>query len=252
MEKIKAKKSLGQNFLIDEKILKKIAMVIETNENDLIIEIGCGMGALTKYLTCKEGNFLGFEIDKRMQTFLNKYKANIIYEDFLKYDLSKLKDYNHCYVIANIPYYITTPIINHMLLNNFIPDKMVLLVQKEVARRFCALPNTKDYGFFTVFLNLYYDIKILFDVAPSCFNPPPKVYSSVVYLEKKPSITKIDTHYVQFLKQVFSQKRKLLKNNLKAYDGVKLEKILKELGYSSLVRAEQIKPEDFLKIYKAL
>ena len=155
---IKAKKSLGQNFLEDEEILKKIANSIETNSDDLIIEIGPGKGALTKYLQAKNSYLLCYEIDTRLKDILNTYQNNktkIIYQDFLQADISKdakYYNYNNIYIIANIPYYITTPIIKKAI---EIPNlkSMSLLVQKEVANRLTATKKSKDYSSLTVFLN---------------------------------------------------------------------------------------------------
>ena len=187
---IPAKKSLGQNFLQDENILKKIADSINTLKDDLIIEIGPGKGALTKYLKDKNSYLLCYEIDTRMKDILNNYednKTSIIYKDFLKTNiLEDIKDipYNNIYIIANIPYYITTPIIKHVInLPNL--KSMTLLVQKEVAKRFTAKPGTKDYNSLTIYLNYYFDIKYLFEVKNTCFRPIPKVDSATVNFTKK-------------------------------------------------------------------
>jgi len=187
---IKAKKSLGQNFLQDESILNQISDSIITTEKDLIIEIGPGKGALTKHLMTKPSFLLCYEIDERMKPILNKLENNktkIIYNDFLKTNIEEdIKDinYNNIYIIANIPYYITTPIIKHVInLKNL--KSMTLLVQKEVAKRFSAKPNTKDYGSLTVFLNYYFNINYLFDVKKTCFSPIPNVDSAVINFTKK-------------------------------------------------------------------
>ena len=135
---MKAKKSLGQNFLKDEKVLANIANLFSSAKNDLILEIGRGIGALTKYLILKKSPVIAYEIDLRMKEYLDKLNnLEVIYQDFLTSNLNELKKYQYqkLYVVANIPYYITTPIIEHII-KNVIPDKMILLVQKEVAERF--------------------------------------------------------------------------------------------------------------------
>ena len=169
---IKAKKSLGQNFLQDENVLKKIANSIKTNEDDLIIEIGPGKGALTKYLQKKNSFLTCYEIDLRMKEILKKFeneKTQIIIQDFLKANIiedHQKYNYKDIYVIANIPYYITTPIIKHILNQEKIKS-MTLLVQKEVAERFTAKPKSKAYGSLTVYLNYYFNVTYLFDVSRS-------------------------------------------------------------------------------------
>lgn len=253
---IPAKKSLGQNFLKDEIVLQKIANSIEVSKNDLIIEIGPGKGALTKYLIQKEAQYMAYEIDERMKSILNKLPISIIYDDFLKRDLGVDLlnfSYDNLYVIANIPYYITTPIIEHIIDSNLNVSKMVLLVQKEVAERFCAQPCTKDYGYFTVYLNYYFNVFKLFDVSKECFDPMPKVTSSVVLFTRKHTSNKAFLQdYFKFLKECFSNKRKTLKNNLQKYDFNKIEEILARYGYSNSVRAEELESSVFLEIYNNL
>ncbi len=249
---MKAKKSLGQNFLKDENVLANIANLFSSTKNDLILEIGPGMGALTKYLIQKKSLVVAYEIDERMKEYLDKLdNLEVFYEDFLKCDLSLLKkyNYNNLYVTANIPYYITTPIIEHIL-KNILPKKMILLVQKEVALRFCALPNTKDYGYFTVYLNHYFTCQKQFDVKPECFEPIPKVTSSVIILDLKEQRENLDEKkFFNFVKLAFQQKRKTLKNNLKEYWFIILP-VLLDNGYNINVRAEELPYEMFVKLYK--
>lgn len=258
MKNIPAKKSLGQNFLKDENILKKIVNSFDVTKDDLVIEIGPGMGALTKYLIQKPSDLVCYEIDERLKDILlsfSKENVQIIFDDFLKRDLKKdiQKEYKAIYVIANIPYYITTPIIEHILASKLIINGMTLLVQKEVAMRFSAKPGSKDYGFFTVFLQHYFSIHKLFIVHPHSFSPPPKVMSSVVQLIRKDEIVKLDeTKFFEFLKIVFRQKRKTLKNNLQGYDWSKIASVLEKFGYPLTVRAEEISYEVFVQIFQNL
>ena len=251
---MKAKKSLGQNFLKDEKVLANIANLFSSAKNDLILEIGPGMGALTKYLILKKSPVIAYEIDLRMKEYLDKLNnLEVIYQDFLTSNLNELKKYQYqkLYVAANIPYYITTPIIEHII-KNVIPDKMVLLVQKEVAERFCALPNTKDYGYFTVFLNHYFNTHLEFEVPKEAFYPVPKVTSAVIVLDKKTNIISLDEKkFWAFVKMAFRQKRKTLKNNLKEYWFI-IEPILKENGYNPNVRAEELSYEMFVTLYQSI
>jgi len=258
MEKIYAKKSLGQNFLKDEVILKKISDSFVTSKNDLVIEIGPGKGALTKYLIQKPSTTICYELDERMKEVLLSFKTencHFVFDDFLKQDLSWIskKGYEHVYVIANIPYYITTPILTHILQSGVKIDGLTLLVQKEVALRFSAKPKSRDYGYFTVLLHHFFDVELLFDVSPNSFNPPPKVMSSVVRLTRKESILDLPlNHFQKFLADAFSQKRKTLRNNLKAYNWDIIFDVLSKHSFSSSVRAEEIPYEVFVEIFLKL
>ncbi len=252
---IQAKKSLGQNFLTDEIILQKIANTVNVTDQDLIIEIGPGKGALTKYLVQKNCFFLAYEIDERMKPILKKYEKNIIFDDFLKRnikeDINKIT-YQNLYVIANIPYYITTPIIEHLISSQLSFNKIVLLVQKEVAHRFSAKPNSKNYGFFTVLLNCYFQVELLFDVPRNAFSPAPNVDSAVVCFMKKDQESFMSKEYLSFLKKCFSKKRKTLKNNLKEYDWNFILPIIKKYDFNESVRAEEISENILKEIFLAL
>ena len=255
MDNVKAKKSLGQNFLKDENILKKIVNSFPLEEGDLVIEIGPGKGALTKYLAQSSADLLCYEVDERMASFLLPYESSttkIIFDDFLKRNLMDdiTKDYNHIYIIANIPYYITTPIIEHVLQSGIFIDGMTLLVQKEVALRFTATPKSKDYGYFTVYLKHFFEAKKLFDVPAHAFTPPPKVTSSVVQFVRKENIVSLDVAAFQsFLKQCFSKKRKTLKNNLKMVDWSLVCPVLQKYGFGDSVRAEELSYEVFVELF---
>ncbi len=253
--KITAKKSLGQNFLKDETILKKIANVIFVTKDDVILEIGPGKGALTKYLVSKECQYFAYEIDERMKVFLSQITNQVKYMDFLSADLKEdfsSISFQNFYVVANVPYYITTPIIEHLISSSLPISTMVLLVQKEVAERFSAKPHTKEYGYFTVFLNYYFEVSELFSVHRTCFDPIPNVDSAVVKFERKKNISLNEKAFFDFLKLCFSNKRKTLHNNLKQYDWNVILSILNKYQYSSMVRAEELPLEVFLEIFESL
>ena len=258
MNDLKARKSLGQNFLKDDNILNMIASSIDTKD-DLIIEIGPGMGALTKKLINKDSYVIAYEVDERTKEYLlplENDKTKIIYKDFLETNLKDdIKDikYNHLYIMANIPYYITTPIIEHIIESKIDVNKMVLLVQKEVAQRFAAKPKSKDYGSLTVYLNYYFEVEKLFNVKNTCFVPAPKVDSAVVKFTKKDNNYNIDnTKFLKFIKECFSMKRKTLKNNLKNYDFDKVKEVLDRHKYPESVRAEELSLDIFIEIFKKL
>ena len=254
MNYVKAKKQYGQNFLKNKEILNIIASSISVNSKDLIVEIGPGMGALTSYLYKKNSFLLCYEIDLQMKEYLEKFntdRSKIIYGDFLKQNVlsdSCLYDYQDAFVVANIPYYITSPIIEK-LLELSIFSEIVLLIQKEVAQRIVANAHTKDYNAFTLFIDYFYDSKIICTVDRNDFFPVPNVDSAVVKLIKKKNAPVRDQEfYFQFIKKAFTNKRKTLKNNMKDFDWNIIKAILERLGYKENIRAEEISREDFYKI----
>ena len=254
MEKHIFKKKFGQNFLYDENILRKIYETITPTPKDLIIEIGPGSGNLTKWLQKYNCQIICFEIDTSLKDKLDliaKEKTKIIYNDFLNIDLTEeLKDYTYenLYVIANIPYYITTPIIEKITLSNINVKEMLLMVQKEVADRFNAKPGSKEYGYITVWLNYFYNIKKEFEVKKICFYPVPNVDSAIINLKSKNKNINNYNKFNELIKNAFQYKRKNLKNNLKKFNLIKIEEILKQYNYSLNNRAEEIPLEVFISI----
>lgn len=247
---MQAKKALGQNFLNNDTIIIKIVSLFNCENNDLILEIGPGRGALSKYLQDK-GRLICIEIDKDMAPFLDKINASIIYDDILQANLSNILSnytYDNLYVIGNLPYYITSPIIEKVILSNINAQKMVFMVQKEVAERFSAKPGTKEYGYMTIFINHYYDVNYEFTVSKNDFIPVPKVDSAIITLNKK-NPEDIPDSFWDFLKECFKHKRKTLKNNLSNYDFNKVSSILNNRNISLNVRAEELPEEVFLEIF---
>lgn len=257
---MKAKKSLGQNFLVDRNIINKIVDEVSANEGDLIIEIGPGRGALTKELMAKNCNVIAYEIDTDLKIFLDKLedgKVKVIYKDFLSSNVMEdIKDikYDKLYLVGNLPYYITTPIIEHVIDEKINFKKFTIMVQKEVADRFSANPGSKDYGYITVLLQYYFDIKRVINVSKYCFNPVPKVESAVLSFTRKEICYKIEDEglFFKFVKDSFKMKRKTLKNNLGDYDFNKVLEVLNKYGLSSSVRAEELSLEVFIDIYNNL
>ena len=257
MKNFEYKKSLGQNFLIDKNIINKIINSIDLKEEPLIIEIGPGSGALTKELVKLNANIISFEIDTRLKSELDKLcnengNLEIIYEDFLKINLKeflKQKKYKNLYFVANLPYYITTAIINKITEESN-PNEMILMVQKEVADRFSAHPNTRDYGSISVFLQYNYDISKVVLVPKTCFYPSPKVDSVVIKFETRENKVKAlnEEKFYKLIKDSFQFKRKNLRNNLKGYNQDKINEILKEYNKDLTARAEEISVEEFINI----
>jgi 16S rRNA (adenine1518-N6/adenine1519-N6)-dimethyltransferase len=255
------KKKFGQNFIIDENIIKAIVNKAEITKDTLVIEIGIGALSLTKELVKKAGFVLGYEIDETLKELHAEFlKENpnltIKYTDFLKTDIKEdIKDYKtkNIYVIANLPYYITTPIVQKIINVKQI-EKLVIMVQKEVGNRFKAEAGTKEYNSLTIFLNYYFDIKKILDVSKNVFMPKPNVDSIVLELKRKKEniFVKDETLFFNLIRDSFKQKRKTLKNNLTNYDLIKIEKVLKENGFNLNVRAEDLKAEIFAGVANEL
>ena len=252
------KKKYGQNFLIDSNITDKIANVVKDKTNSLVIEIGCGDGRLTKKLCLYYDNVLCYEIDEEVIPYLkdnlkeyNNY--NVILGDFLKRDISlDIKNYNYdkLYVIANLPYYITTPIIEKIIDSKIDADTLVFMVQKEVGDRFSAKVGTKEYSSLSVYLNYYYDIKKEFIVKRNSFLPKPNVDSIVVSFKKKNEILEVYDKdlFFKLVRDSFRFKRKNIRNNLKEYNLEIIEKVLNKYNYDLNVRAEALSLDIFVDI----
>lgn len=260
MDNFKHKKSLGQNFLKDKGILSKIKNSVDVNSDDLIIEIGPGQGALTKYLKEFGTQILCFEIDERVKPYLDQIEddlTKVIYGDFLRVNIKEmLKEYkyNNIYVIANLPYYITTPIITSIIDSGVDVKEMVFMVQDEVANRFTSNPGVKDYGSITVYFNYYFDIEKLFIVNRKCFDPVPGVDSAVIKFKEKLSPIKSNNEelFFKLVKNSFMHKRKNIRNNLYMYDLEKINEVLMRHGFDLTCRAEQLSLEIFVDISNSL
>ena len=251
------KKKFGQNFIIDENIIDSIINKADIDKNTLVIEIGPGAGALTYKLAKNAKNVLCYEIDTTLKEILeNNLKEfnniEIIYNDFLKQNIKEdIKKYNYdkLYVVANLPYYITTPILIKIIEDNNAVDKIVVMVQKEVGDRFKAKPNSKDYSSLSVYLNYYFDVKKILDVSRNVFMPKPNVDSIVVEFSKKEKTNlKNEKLFFKLVRDSFKQKRKNLRNNLKEYDLEKINNILKKYNFDLTVRAEQLDINIFIDI----
>lgn len=256
------KKKFGQNFLTDDNILNNIVKSADLDDKTLAIEIGVGAAALTKKLSLKAKNVIGYEIDITLKEVLNEIlkdnnNVDIIYDDFLNRNIKEdIKQYNYerLIVVANLPYYITTPIITKFIEEKIDVEKIVVMVQDEVADRFSAKPNTKSYNSLSIFLNYYFDIKKAFFVSRKVFYPIPNVDSAVICFNKKHNKVKVDNEdlFFKLVKDSFKQKRKNLKNNLIAYDINKVQSILSNINKDITDRAESLSIEDFAYISNEL
>jgi 16S rRNA (adenine1518-N6/adenine1519-N6)-dimethyltransferase len=221
------KKKFGQNFISDSNIINSMVNQLNIDNNTLVIEIGPGSGALTTHLASLAGNVLCYEIDTDLKETLDDNlsdfnNVNVIYNDFLKADVNAdIKKYNYkkLYLVANLPYYITTPIVERIINLNLNFDLIAIMVQKEVGERFNAKPGTKDYGSLTVYLNYYFDINKLINVPRTVFVPQPNVDSVVIILKPhhRYSVNNEEL-FKKLVRDSFVQKRKTIGNNLKNYD----------------------------------
>lgn len=252
------KKKYGQNFLNNDKILDDISNSFCMKDNSMIVEVGAGSGVLTKRLITKNVPVISFEIDESLKEYLDKISCdnlNVVYKDFLSINLKDYLDSDkHIYFVANVPYYITTPIISKFIDENIIPDVMVMMVQKEVAERLSAKVGTKNYGAISAILNYYYDVEYLFTVDRNNFYPVPNVDSAVIKFTKRKVLLDLVSFskYKKFINYAFMQKRKNLKNNLKNYDLEKIECILKKYNLDLTDRAEDVDYKIFVEIVNNL
>lgn len=256
------KKQFGQNFIVDENIINNIVTKSELDKDTMVIEIGPGAGSLTYKLASSSQNVLCYEIDMTLEPVLKDNlkeldNVNIIFKDFLKADVKEdLKQYQFTklYVVANLPYYITTPIITKIIEDELPVDKIVVMVQKEVGDRFKATPNSKDYNSLSIYLNYYYEVSKLMDISRNIFIPKPNVDSIIVCFKKKKDriILKDEKLFFQLVRDAFTQKRKNLRNNLKKYDLDRIESLLQELNLDLNVRAEALSIEQFAHIANGL
>lgn len=251
---VKAKKHLGQHFLKDESIAKNIADSLTLSGYDQVLEIGPGMGVLTKYILEKPTKTYVIEIDKESVAYLQTHYLNladrIISEDFLKYDLTKVIGNEPFAIIGNFPYNISTQIVFKTLeMRTQIPEFSGMF-QKEVAERICSKKGSKVYGILSVLAQAFYDCEYLFTVPPSVFNPPPKVDSGVMRMIRKKDF-KLDCNeklLFTVVKTAFNQRRKTLRNSLKSLN---LSEKLQEDSIFAL-RPEQLAVEDFIQLTKKI
>jgi 16S rRNA (adenine1518-N6/adenine1519-N6)-dimethyltransferase len=252
-----AKKKFGQNFLKDKNLLSKITREAQINDK-IVIEVGPGQGALTSFLAASAKSVFAYEIDYTLKPILDEIEQNhhnlkIIYQDFLEADLSVYKDQIH--VVANVPYYITTPILFKILESTNV-SSATLMIQKEVIERLLAKPNTKAYNALSIMIQYLTEAYKVMDVKRHMFQPVPNVDSAVIRLVKKEHLDidiDLQNKFLKLIKEAFKQKRKTLVNNWHQSFGISkntLETYLEGFGYNKQVRAESLTESDFLKLAK--
>ncbi len=237
----KLSKSLGQNFLIDGNIVRSIVEKGGITEKDFILEIGPGIGTLTEELSIKAKYVVGIELDEGLLPIL-------------KETLRERKNVEIIHGVANLPYYITTPIIGRLLEEELNIQGIIVMIQKEVARRMIAKPNSKDYGALSIFVQYYTDPEIILNVPRSVFLPKPKVDSSVIRLNLKNQKMKVENKEIFFkvVRSAFNQRRKTIQNSLSSKElnisKEKIKEILTLCNIDPQKRAENLTAEDFAKI----
>lgn len=252
MNKVLPLKRFGQNYLQDQNIVKKIISEIDPKENEFILEIGPGQGALTKHLFESKASFSAIEIDKRVIDDLkNRFtNLNLIQADFLDLDFNSfIKNENQkLRVVGNIPYNITSPILFKLFENNKIISDAVFMVQYEVAKRMAARMGTKEYGILAVLLNYFGKTKLAFKVSPNVFYPKPNVHSAVIhiYFNDERNDAQFNTMFKSIVKSSFGNRRKTLKNSLS--NGIFAEVDFSNCGIDLSLRAEQLTIDDFIKL----
>lgn len=252
-------KGLGQNFLIDDTVLEDIIQAADITPEDLVIEIGPGVGTLTKLLLKKAKKVVAIELDDKLIPILNEElkdfdNLQLIHGDALKVDFDEIiGEEGSVKVVANLPYYVTTPIIARLLKGNYNFSSITIMIQKEVAERIAAKPATKDYGALTLLVQYHSSVEIVRKVGPECFIPQPKVDSMVIKLNKLPA-PRVDVADVELffkvIKESFGMRRKTLSNSLKnmKVDRDKLMKAFEDAGIDPIRRGETLSIEEFAKL----
>ena len=262
-------KKFGQNFLIDPHVLDKIIEAAEVTKDDFVLEIGPGIGTMTQYLADAAREVTAVEIDDALipilQDTLKEWdNVSVIHGDILKTDIRKIADEKNqgrpIKVVANLPYYITTPIIMGLFESHVPVDSITVMVQKEVADRMQTGPGSKDYGALSLAVQYYAKPEIVANVPPNCFMPRPKVGSAVIRLTRHaqtPVQVENEKLLFQIIRASFNQRRKTLANGLKNYEGLSFEKetieaAIAECGFSPSVRGEALSLEEFAKLANVL
>ena len=265
------KKSFGQNFLTDTNILQKIVDTAEIDGQVNVIEIGPGIGALTEFLAERAAQVMAFEIDHRLvpilaDTLRDFDNVTVVNEDILKVDLAQhIQNFKNpdlpIKVVANLPYYITTPILMHLIESGIPFSEFVVMMQKEVADRISAQPNTKAYGSLSIAVQYYMTAKVAFIVPRTVFVPAPNVDSAILKMVRRPEpavAVEDESFFFKVSKASFTHRRKTLWNNLTGYFGKteevkdKLTKALDQAGLSPSVRGEALSLEEFASLADAL
>lgn len=261
---LRAKKNFGQNFLVDASVTGRMASTLR--DDSVVIEVGPGIGSLTEELAKRAKHVRSYEIDERLipvleDTLKDYDNVEIVLQDILETDINKelqplVEKYKHIEFAANLPYYITTPVLFKLFESSIPFEKIVVMIQKEVADRFSAKPGTKEYGALSVESQYLYNVKKLFNVPRTSFNPAPNVDSAVISFTKHEKNEAVDNEelFFELVKACFKQRRKTLYNNLREYfdSKEKAESLLLKANIPLETRAEMLDLNQYIELYKAL
>ncbi len=264
-QRLKAKKHFGQNFIIESKVVEKIAQQSGITENTAVVEIGAGLGGLTEQLLKLASYVISYEIDRDLfgilkETLVSYPHLTLINQDFLQSEIKRIlddlkKQYAQVVLVANLPYYITTPILFYLIEQEAYFDQMTLMLQKEVAERLLAVPATKAYGSLSIIIQYLFNLKKVMLVKPEVFYPQPKVDSIVLSFKPKIRVltSELEPAYFQFVKKCFRFRRKILVNNLKDdYELASILKALDQLKLDQQIRAEALSTDEYLQLFQEL
>lgn len=251
-------KKFGQNFLIDDNLTQKIVNSCEVEDADLVIEIGPGLGALSEYIIEKAKKYVMVEIDHGASEYLrNRFEGydnfQLVENDFLNVDLDDYKEYNNIKIISNLPYYITTPIIEKIITSNLKYNSLTFMMQKEVGERILSEAGTKKYSSLSIFIQYYCNVKKVCDVSSKSYHPQPNVDSVVLQLKNKES-NYIDPKFFKFVQRCFNARRKTIVNNIANIVSIpksEIEEKFNEIGIDMKLRPEKLEFLDFKKIFEA-
>jgi 16S rRNA (adenine1518-N6/adenine1519-N6)-dimethyltransferase len=243
------KPKLGQNFLADENILRKIVAFIKPDSTDVILEIGAGTGALTRQLATQAGKLIAVEIDRDLLPHLEVVPGiTVVHQDILELDLGQYSQSGKLRIVGNLPYYISTPVLTGLIQQKDHVKDMILMFQEEVAQRILATPSTSEYGYLSVLCQYFCRIEKGFRISRNCFRPIPEVESRILRFEFRPESRCRYDEYTALLRAAFSQRRKRLAKNLMSYPGASPDKIsaaFSKLNIGENARAENLPPAEF-------
>ena len=255
----RAKPKLGQNFLVSPAAQQAIVEALGDLSQAAVLEIGPGRGALTRLLAARARQVIAVELDAALAAGLEGIGVEVLCRDILQVDLTQLAEERgiRLQVIGNLPYYISSPILTHLCAHSRVIDRAVLMTQREVADRIVADPGSRDYGLLSATTQMHAQVENLFTLPPDAFSPPPEVYSTVIRLTMQPRFEELQVEraaFLAFLRQIFTQKRKTLVNNLRSagHSAAALDKAFRQCTVDPQVRAEAISLASMACLFRAL
>lgn len=260
-ESIRLTKSLGQNLLHDQNVLRRILKAADIQPDDEVLEVGPGLGALTEFLLTKAKHLLAIEKDRRLVEHLRHRfddipNFNLLHQDALEHFKNQDTDWTHWKLVSNLPYSVASPLLVDLALTHHGPRQLVVTLQHEVAQRICAKPGTKEYGRLTLLMQFNYIPDSIFKISPHCFFPEPRVDSACLSLcrRDKPILPNcLQKTYTTLIKRAFSQRRKMMRKNLRdAWPDEQIDEAMTTVGLDEKIRAERVTLEQFARLTELL